>query len=152
MNTFKKFGIAAAVSAVALTAGAAVAQDAAAAIETRVTNFEMMDDLWQPMLPMMRGEADAAAVGAAADGMKPLAEMIPALFEEDTRESDAETLALDGIWASKEDFNMKAAALVTALDAMSAAAASNDQRAIKTSIRDVGMACGNCHDVYKADE
>lgn len=149
MNTLTKIGIAAA--AFTLGAGAALAQDAAAAVEARINNFEMMDDLWQPMLPMMRGQADAAAIGAAADGMKPLAEMIPAMFEEDTRGSGVETEALDGIWASKADFDMKAAALVGALDSMSTAAAGGDQRAMKMAIREVGLACGNCHDTYRAD-
>lgn len=150
MNTLTKFGIAAA-AVITASAGAALAQDVAAAIEARQANFEQMDEHWKPMLPMMRGRADPAAVAAAAEAIKPLAEQIPALFEVDTRGSGIENEALDRIWLGKDDFDMKNAALMTALDNMATAAAGGDDRAIKAAIREVGLACGNCHDIYRAD-
>ena len=151
-------GAAPAAATVAVAVEAEAAAPAAApstpaeAVEARQHIFEQLDELWQPLLPMMRGKIDPAAAAAAAADMIPLAEQIPAAFELDTRDSGIETEAMTGIWDNKSDFDTKAAALVTQLRALQTAGEAGNERAVRTAMADVGRnGCAPCHDSFRAD-
>jgi cytochrome c556 len=104
-----------------------------------------------PVGAMMRGTTpfDTAAVKVAADRLVVLAPMIPGVFATDTSASSLETEALPSIWANKADFDMKAAALLTAAEALSAAAATGDEAATRAAVAGIGSSCSGCHDDYR---
>ncbi len=158
MKTFVKVGIAAAVSAAALAAGSAWAQDANAqaqnAVEIRQSIFKLMGWNMGPLGGMLRGnmDFDIERVQLSAERMSALAPMIPDAFATDTRGADVETAALDGIWDSQDAFNDKAAALIDALGQLKEAADSGDEGATRQAMGGVGAACGSCHDDFRAED
>jgi cytochrome c556 len=107
-----------------------------------------------PVGGMLRGTVpfDAAAAKQAADRVAVIAPMLPGVFATDTSAaSGVETEALPAIWTNKADFDMKAANLLAAAQALSAAAATGDQAATMAAAGPVGQACGSCHDDYRAE-
>lgn len=105
---------------------------------------------------MAKGEMDfdASAAGTAADALNEAAVKVTALemWEEGTDSTMvAEGRALPAIWENLEDFETKAAALVTATEGAQAAAGEGLQ-ALQASMGALGEACGACHKAYRAPE
>lgn len=160
MNRLTRIGVAAVLAAVSAAAAAqavtkaANQADADKAIQARQAIFKEMNDLNRPLGPMMRpgGAAiDMALVTANATKIGELAAKIPAAYLVDTRGFTAtKTRALDGIWNSQADFKTKADGLVTAANAIVAAAKAGDEAATRTALQGMGRACGACHDPYRA--
>lgn len=94
---------------------------------------------------------DAAAVELSAKRIAELAAMMPDAFAHDTSEFDnLETIALDGIWKSKDDFDSKANNLGDRATALAELAAAGDEKAIVAALRKFGRdTCGDCHDAYR---
>jgi len=155
MKHLIRIGMAAAVatiSVVVFAQGGAPSPDKTA-IETRQGLMKLISNQFGPIGGMLRKQVpfDAAVVARNAERVKMLAGMAPELFARDTRQfKDVKTLALDGIWNSQAEFKTKADGLVTAADALMAAAKSGDQAATLKAAADAGKACGACHDDFKA--
>jgi cytochrome c556 len=143
----------------ALTAGAQEGptpeQQAATATENRQAVFKLLGVNMGPIVGMARGAVpfDAALAERNARRIAMLAPMIPERFSAmDTREFDVETEALPVIWDDMDDFSAKAAALVEQANAFAETAAGGDQAATLGGLRNLGGACGNCHDAYRVDD
>lgn len=99
-----------------------------------------------------RRDFDAAVVKQNAERVAQLAAMLPDVFAQDTSSfGNLETKALAGIWKGKADFDGKAKALQDAANALAAAAATGDESKTMMAAREIGKACGSCHDNYRAE-
>ncbi len=129
-------------------------QRAATATENRQAVFKLLGVNIGPIVGMARGAPfDAAIAERNATRIAALAPMIPELFAAmDTREFTLDTEALPVIWENPDDFAAKAAALEEAATAFATTAAGGDQAATLGGLRDLGGACGNCHDSYRVDD
>lgn len=160
MKSLYRVGIAAAlaaVSAVAISQGAGPPSpeaQAKAAVETRQGLFKVINSQNAPIGAMLRpgAEVDTALVVRNMTRIQTLAEIIPDVFVQDTREfKDIKTRALDGIWTSQADFKTKADILKTAAGAIITVAKTGDKAATVQALRDnLPKACGTCHDNYRA--
>lgn len=147
-------GIAAFAGIAAMQSTSVIAADSAAeAIEERQALLKSMGDSMRPMAAIARGRADAdkAVIVRHANNVAAKARGISAAFAMDTRGSAIESDALPSIWTSKADFDRKAAALVTAADALKVAANSGDSASFGRALGAVGQSCKDCHDSYRAD-
>ena len=128
---------------------------AVTATENRQAVFKLLGVNIGPIVGMARGavEFDAALAERNARRIAMLAPMIPERFAAmDTREFDVETEALPVIWDNLDDFGAKASALVDAANAFADTAAGGDQAETLGGLRNLGGACGNCHDSYRVDD
>lgn len=126
-------------------------ESAKAAVETRQGLFKLMGWNMGPIGGMLRNKVpfDAAVVAKNAERMEQLSLMIPDLFQADTSKFKIETEALEGIWASKADFNAKAAEMSKAAAALTAAAKTGDKAATLKAAGALGKSCGSCHDTFR---
>jgi len=155
MNRLVSFGIAASLVASAAVWAAPAKDEAEAkqAIEARSAHFKDMGKAMEPIGNMLRRKApyDAAVVEKQSAQIAELAKKIPALYETDTRQfPNIKTEAVEGIWASKADFDSKATGLEKA--AMELNAKSKGGGSADTFTKDaaaVGKACSSCHDSYR---
>lgn len=156
MNIFAKTAAAAGITVAALAAGTAIAQtpaadhaEAEAAVNARIEKLEALGDIMDTRVKaMVMGRADADP--AVVDEMEALAAEIWPLFETDTSAfDDIETQARDNIWKSYDAFTDRAAALDVQLVKLRAALEEGDRRGMALASRDVGTACGDCHDAHK---
>jgi cytochrome c556 len=67
-------------------------------------------------------------------------------------EAGVRTRALPEIWSDNLNFRRAGATLLVAARALDAAAQRGDLAAIRAAVPQVGHACGNCHDTYRAPE
>jgi cytochrome c556 len=126
---------------------------AKSAIETRQGLYKVMGSQMGPIGGMLRNRVpfDAAVVARNAARIQTLSEIIPELFNSDTRKFTAtKTAALEGIWNSQADFKVKADDLGKAAAALVVAAKAGDQAATLKAAGAMGQACGKCHDNYRA--
>ena len=126
---------------------------ATAAILTRQGLFKLISNQNGPIGAMLRNQRDfdAALVAKNASRIAVLADMIPELFVNDTRQfKTTKTLALDGIWSSQADFKAKADALNKAATGLADAAKTGDKANTLKAAAEIGKACGGCHDNYRA--
>jgi cytochrome c556 len=132
---------------------AASEAEAKKAIEGRQHLLDQIKDLNDPLGKMLKNQApmDPATVATNAAKIQTLAGQLPAAFKTDTRGfKGIKTAALDGIWASEADFKTKADGLAAAAGEAVTAGKSGDAAATKTALINLGKACGNCHDSYRA--
>lgn len=76
-----------------------------------------------------------------------MAKMVEGAFPEDS--DFGETDAKEAIWSNKDDFNLKAQALVKASDTLLKQIESNDTQGAKKQITEVGESCKSCHKEYR---
>lgn len=104
---------------------------------------------------MAKGEIDydAQAAGGAAANVAALAGVyMPSAWQPGTDNVSMQgTRALPALWESGSDAGARAMALRDAATAM-AAAAGTDLAGLRSTIGDVGKACGGCHKSYRAKE
>ncbi|MGP3696418.1 c-type cytochrome [Rhodobacter sp. NSM] len=93
---------------------------------------------------------DAEVAGDAASNLSALASVLsPELFPEGSGVDEAEdSEALPAIWEKPDDFAMKITQLEEATAQMQAAAGT-DLAGLQGAMRDLGSACGSCHETYR---
>jgi cytochrome c556 len=155
MKRLIRIGVTAAVAAVSVVAFAQMARPNPdqVAIDTRQSLMKLISNQFGPIGGMLRKQVpfNAELVARNAERVAVLAGMAPDLFARDTRQfKDMKTQALDGIWNSQAEFKTKADGMVTAANALAAAAKTGDEAATMKAAVDAGKACGACHDDFKA--
>ena len=143
-----KFGMrAAAALAIALSAGAALAQ--ADVIAQRKAAMKAIGDGNRGPAAMLRGEAafDRAAVLAQLKVIADSATRSLALYPE-TSKTGGDTAALPKVWDSKADFDAKMKKLSD--DASAAQAKITDEASFKQEFPALLKSCGGCHNDYRA--
>jgi cytochrome c556 len=134
-----------AVTALALAASAAMAQDPIAA---RKALMKKNGDQAKIATSFMKGEApfDLAKAQAIFAQYQDAAAKMPNLFPDDSK-TGGETAALPAIWEKKADFEAKFAKF--GADAKDAAAKVKDEASFKEAYPVVGKNCGGCHETYR---
>ena len=123
-------------------------------IELRQANFEAMGDAFKAIRGQLEGEApDFAVIEESAQAIGARITANKDLFPEGTGiESGADTEALEVIWEKPEEFAEKADNLVTASEALAAAAAAQDLGQVQEAVKNLGGSCKACHDVFRLDK
>lgn len=157
MNT-PRLAAAALLAATAPALAAAADDPAKWAIETRQGYFKLLATELGPLGSMAKGEIDydAAKAEAHAADLAALAGYdftAAALFMKGTSkfERPGETRALAVIWDDPEGFAERAEAFVAAVEALPAVAGQG-RGEMAAAVSDIGNACGDCHDDFRADE
>ncbi|AZB55434.1 cytochrome c [Cereibacter sphaeroides] len=93
---------------------------------------------------------DAEVAGKAASNLSALASVIsPELFPKGSAVGEAEdSEALPAIWEKPDDFAQKISGMEEAAAKMQAAAGT-DLASLQGAMRDLGAACGSCHETYR---
>lgn len=127
-----------------------------AAHELRETHMKVYGSQLGILGPMAQGEApyDAAAAQAAADRILENATSDDwlVMWPEGSAQGEVpDSRALPAIWEQAEDFEAKHQALIEAATALQAAAGT-DVASLGIALGGVGLACGSCHETYRAPE
>ena len=127
--------------------------DAETIMSERHDNFEKIGGSFRTIREQLRGDRDVAEVTAAAETINELAPQVATWFPAGTGpETGIETRALANIWEDQEGFNAAAERLVTQAGNMLEAAQSGDLDNVAGMVRNLGGACGGCHDNFRAEE
>jgi len=150
----KKSVILAAGVAVALTFGAAIAQQGGnPAVNARQSVMQLYAFNLTTLGGMAQGKIDydAAAASAAASNLAALSQMNQMAMWPGGSDNanDPNTRALPAIWENFPDVGAKAGALVEAATAMEAAAGEGLD-ALRGAMGPLGGACAACHESYRA--
>ncbi|EAR51014.1 cytochrome c-554 [Oceanicola granulosus HTCC2516] len=136
----------------ALSAGAALAQDAEAAIKARQSHMTLYAHNLGIIGAMAQGNMayDAEMAAQAASDLNALAVLSQqAYWPEGSSNADGvETKALPAIWEDMDDFHSKMDALHEATMAMEGAAGESLE-ALQGQMQALGGACGGCHREYR---
>lgn len=143
--------IASAALVLGLSALAAGAAAPAQTIQARVANFKTMGKSMKAIGDQLRTPApDFGVIKANAKIISDASTKVGGYFPRGTGpESGVKTGALPAIWAKPADFKAAAARLVAATKQLNGAA-NLDQA--KAALPQVGGACKNCHDNFRAKD
>jgi cytochrome c556 len=144
----------AAIAAVTLVGGIAVAEAQTSAIKQIEQRKEMMKAsgaAMKTLTPMARGEApwDQKAASDAARALAGAAPKIPAAFPAGTGPEAGKTDALPAIWQNKADFDAKAKAMQAETEKLLQVVQANDEAGFKAQFPKVGRTCAGCHESYR---
>jgi cytochrome c556 len=130
-------------------------EELTAAVEMRHANMKERGAAIGVLAKMAQGETpyDAAAASTAA------AALLAAVSADETgwwlpgseNGMVADSFARPEIWTNATEFEAKAAAMITAAEAMNAAAGV-DLAALQAALPAVGGSCGGCHEIFKVPE
>jgi cytochrome c556 len=140
----------AAIAALALSAGVALAASGADAIKERRALMKENGEATKPIVPILKGQApfDLAAVQKALKTYLNAAEKMPALFPPDSKTGD--THALPAIWENTADFDARFKKLGD--DATAALTEVKDEASFKATMPNFYKNCGGCHEKYREKE
>ncbi|HMA51418.1 MAG TPA: cytochrome c [Magnetospirillaceae bacterium] len=144
----------AAVLAVVIGSGAALALDAPAAIKERQDFYKdigkSMKGLGEELKSSSPNVADVKKFAANIDAAAP---KVPSFFPAGTGpEAGVKTGAKAEIWQKPDEFKKDAADFATAAHALNVAAQSGDVAAIKDATGKLGEACKACHQTFREKE
>ena len=95
---------------------------------------------------------DLAAIKTAAKKVNDASVNQEKWFPAGTGPEAGKTQALADIWAKPDEFKAAMKMFSDAAPKLNAAANAGDVAAIKTAFGDVGKACKNCHDQFRAED
>lgn len=122
-------------------------------VATRQDGFEALGGAFKSINDELKTEApDMAAIAAAAESMNEIAQEVPTWFPEGSGPDQGfETDALPTVWTQPDEFDAAAQRLVTATAGLREAAATGDPAAVQAQVPQVGAACKNCHETFRAE-
>lgn len=130
-------------------------EELAAAVEARQTHMKAQGAAIGALARMAQGEVpyDAAVATEAANQLLAVASDDQSGYWPEGSENGAvpDSFARIEVWTNMDDFMVKTAALVTAAEAMQAAAGV-DLASLQAALPAVGGSCGGCHEVYRVPE
>lgn len=97
---------------------------------------------------IVEAKGPASAVVPAAAKLKELQTAFPKFFPPGSDKGD--TKALPVVWTDKAGFEAANKAEGAAIDELAAAAGSGDMAKVTAAFGNVGKACGNCHEKFRA--
>lgn len=157
-TTKRMLSIAGLCSAVLLVPTAALTQDDRDkdAIEARQGFMEVVVFEAGPLMGMAKGDIpyDAAQATAHAENLDTVLQYdVTRVFVEGTPkpEYEGETRALTAIWDEPEQFAQAFQELRDRVDVV-VQEAGKGQPALAAAVTEMGKACGNCHDDYRAED
>jgi len=150
----KRLILAAAAVAAIVTTAAAQNPSAAGLIRERQAHYKQMGAAIKGINDQLH--SSAPSIDAILQGSRVIVTFAPQLLRWFPRgtgpEAGVRTRALPAIWTDNGNFRRAGATLLVAARALDAAAQRGDLAAIRAATPQVGHACGNCHDSFRAPE
>jgi cytochrome c556 len=144
------------ISVIALMAGAiSVAAYAATPVEIqkeRHEHFEALGDAFKAVRDNSKGTPDFAALDKAVVVIEKAAKDMGNWFPKGTGPEAGKTRALPEVWSKSADFSAAQKQLAEKVPTLSAAVKARDADAVGKAFKDVGGACKNCHETFRAPE
>jgi len=138
--------------AAALVSAAAYAATPAELLKQRHENYEALGDAFKTVRDNSRGSPDFAALEKAVAVIQKTTVEQKNWFPKGTGPEAGKTRALPEIWSKPDEFAAAAKKFEGAAPALLAAAKAKDVDAVNKAFREVGGACKNCHDNFRAPE
>ncbi|MDO9338657.1 MAG: cytochrome c [Caulobacter sp.] len=143
-------GLAIALSAGALTAGAALAYDAASQIKDRQAGMKQIGGSIKGLNDTLNGDKDPAKLKQYAANLNALSGKVPGWFPAGTGPSSGEkTKASAEIWTDPAGFKAAAGAFAAQAAKLNAAAQSGDAARVAAEFGPTRATCKGCHDKYQ---
>lgn len=137
--------------AIALTAGAALAYDAASQIKDRQANMKQIGGNMKGLYDTLSGDKDPAKLKSYAANINTLAGKLPGWFPAGSGPTSGEkTKAKGEIWLDKAGFKAAAGAFQVEAAKLNAAAQTGDAAKVQAAFGAVRGTCKGCHDKYQA--
>jgi cytochrome c556 len=130
-------------------AGVAVASAEIDVIAVRKAGMDLQASTLGAVSLAVKAGAEVKSFAGAGSAFAVWSKQIPGLFPPGTDKGE-DTKALPAIWSDSAGFAKQAAALGAAADKLTAAAKAADKAAFAAAFKEVGEACGACHDTYRA--
>ena len=150
----KRIVLAATAVAAIITTAAAQNPSAAGLIRERQTRYKQMGGAIKGINDQLR--SGEPSIEAIRQGSRVIAGFAPHLIRwfpvVTGPEAGVRTRALPAIWSDNQNFRQAGARLVVAARTLDAAAQRGDLAAIRAAVPQVGRACSNCHDSFRAPE
>jgi cytochrome c556 len=143
------------VIAAAVFVTAAVCAYAATPVEiqkTRHEHYEELGDAFKVVRDNSKGTPDFAALEKAAALIQQATVDQMQWFPKGTGPEAGKTRAMPEIWSKPDEFAAAAKMFADRAPALTAAVKSKDMSAVSKAFREVGGACKNCHDNFRAPE
>jgi cytochrome c556 len=119
----------------------------------RHEHYEALGDNFKAVRDGAKADApDWAALQKAANAVHEASLDQQQWFAKGTGPEAGKTRALPEIWSKPDDFTAAQKMLADRTPALAAAAKSKDAAAVNKAFREVGGACKNCHDNFRAPE
>ncbi|MQX37147.1 c-type cytochrome [Roseospira navarrensis] len=134
-----------------VSATPALADDGEAAVQHRKDVMTIAGASMGALGCFMKGECalEGGVLARAAKSIAFAGELAVDAFEEDTRESMADTTALPAIWENWDTFEGGLNAMTEAADELAVAAAEADKAAMGPLMQKLGGTCKDCHDNFR---
>ena len=135
---------------------AAFAHDAAGANDVqkaRHDHFHDIGDNFKAVRDQSKAATpDWAAMEKAAGTVVTLSSELPKWFPKGSGTEAGKTRALPEVWSKPDDFAAAAKKFADATPKLLAAAKTKDVAQVNAAFKEVGGACKNCHDTFRAPE
>jgi cytochrome c556 len=129
------------------------AQSAQDLQKARHDHYHELGDAFKTVRDLTRADApDMAKIKSAAQVIKEASIDQGRWFPAGTGPEAGKTRALAQIWKRPEDFKAAQKVFSDAAPKLLAAANANDVSAVKSTYGELGKACKNCHDTFRAPE
>ncbi len=137
--------------AIALTAGGALAYDAASQIKDRQANMKQIGGNMKGLYDTLSGDKDPAKLKSYAANIDGLAGKLPGWFPAGTGPSRGKkTKAKAEVWTDAAGFKASAADFKVQAGKLNAAAQTGDATQVQAAFGAVRGTCKGCHDKYQA--
>jgi cytochrome c556 len=137
--------------AIALTAGTALAWDAASQIKDRQANMKQIGGNMKGLYDTLSGDKDPAKLKTYAANINALAGKVPSWFPAGSGPASGEkTKAKAEVWTDAAGFKAAAGAFSTQAAKLNAAAQTGDAAKVQEAFGAVRGTCKGCHDKYQA--
>jgi cytochrome c556 len=138
--------------AAALVSAAAYAATPAELLKQRHENYEALGDAFKTVRDNSRGSPDFAALEKAVAVIQKTTVEQKNWFPKGTGPEAGKTRALPEIWSKPEDFAAAQKLFTDKAAPLAAAVKAKDAEAVGKTFRELGGACKNCHDTFRAPE
>jgi cytochrome c556 len=137
--------------AIALTAGTALAWDAASQVKDRQAHMKQIGGNMKGLYDTLNGDKDPAKLKSYAANINGLAGKVPGLFPAGSGPSSGEkTKARAEIWTDPAGFKAAAGEFAAQAAKLNAAAQTGDADKVQAGFMAVRATCKGCHDKYQA--
>ncbi|WGM40328.1 cytochrome c [Caulobacter sp. NIBR1757] len=137
--------------AIALTAGAALAYDAASQVKDRQANMKQIGGAMKGLYDTLSGDKDPAKLKTYAANINALAGKVPSWFPVGSGPSSGEkTKAKAEVWTDPVGFKAASADFAAQAAKLNAAAQTGDAEKVQAAFGAVRGTCKGCHDKYQA--
>ena len=120
--------------------------------KARHEHYEELGDAFKAVRDNSKGEPDWAALGKAAQTVVDASVDQQKWFAKGTGPEAGKTRALPEIWAKPGDFTAAQKMFSDRAPKLLAAVRAKDQAGVQAAFKEVGGACKNCHDNFRAPE